>query len=81
MSERETRCGHCGDRVDPSDRNVVFAVQRGAVTIIQSSGLKGHGRYYHRTCLPFARDEEREARVGGPSEDPAEPDSGGANPT
>ena len=57
MNEGEILCGHCGDRVDPDDRNVVFAVQRGAVTIIQAAGLNGQGRFYHRTCLPFARDD------------------------
>ncbi len=62
--EPETRCGYCGDRVDPADRNVVYAVQRGDVTIIKASGLNsGRGGYFHRTCLPFARDfNEREAR-------------------
>ena len=64
MDENETRCRYCGDRVDPGDRNVVYAVQRGDVTIIQATGLtNGRGHFFHRTCLPFARDyNERETR-------------------
>ena len=56
MNESETRCRYCGDRVDPADRNIVFAVQRGDVTIIQAPGANGQGRFFHRTCLPFERE-------------------------
>ena len=65
MNEQEIHCGYCGDRVDPADRNIVYAVHQGEATIIQATGLNGRGRFFHRTCLPFAREySEREPSSG-----------------
>jgi hypothetical protein len=63
MNEESFRCHFCGDRVDPADKTTVYAAKREENTIVRGTGeVGGEGRYFHRTCLPFATDyRERKA--------------------
>jgi hypothetical protein len=59
MTAKINRCAYCGDRVDPADKGIVYAIKREQITIMGGTewvNVGGSGAWFHRKCLAMAAD-------------------------